>query len=264
MEIVINGVRTAYQIFGEGQPVLLLHGWGSNSDRWIAVAEQIVGGAHSGAGPYQVIIPDLPGFGRTDMLTNAWNMNNYISWLEEFAKECKLKNFYLIGHSFGGALACKFAINHPQEVKKMFLIAAASVRKRTPQKSFLKKIAKIVKKFSFLPYYQLMRKAFYKFVIRKSDYPYVDGVMKETFKNVISEDLSQFTGFIRTPTVIIWGDKDKSTPIEDAYFMNQKIRNSKLVVINGAGHNLNKENPDILSEKILSALGGPASGGENL
>ena len=78
--------------------------------------------------------------------------------------------------------------------------------------------------------------------------------MKETFKNVISEDLSQFTGFIRTPTVIIWGDKDKSTPVEDAYFMNNKIKNSKLFIINGAGHILNKECHDVLAEKILENI----------
>ena len=76
--------------------------------------------------------------------------------------------------------------------------------------------------------------------------------MKETFKNVISEDLSQFTGFIRTPTVIIWGNKDKSTPIEDAHFLSQKIKHSKLIVINDAGHDLNRKQPEILAEKILN------------
>jgi len=257
MEKEINGVRSHYQIFvppgrdpasggsAGSSAFLILHGWGSNSDRWVAVAEEV-----SKKG-FKVIVPDLPGFGKSDMLATAWNMNNYIKRVEGFINELKLGEFYLAGHSFGGALAAKLTINHPQQVKKVFLISAASVRKRTTKKSLLKRIAKLAKVFSFLPYYSLFRKAFYKFIIRKSDYPYVDGVMKETFKNVISEDLSQFTGFIKTPTVIIWGDKDKSTPIEDAYFMNQKIRNSKLVVINGAGHALNKDCPEILAEKIM-------------
>jgi pimeloyl-ACP methyl ester carboxylesterase len=250
MEIIINlpdqgETKTHYQTFGSGTPFLFLHGWGSNSERWIAVAEEV---AKKG---FKVIVPDLPGFGQSDALTTVWNMNNYIKWLEEFIKELKIKDYYLLGHSFGGALSCKLTINHPQDVKRLFLVSAASVRKRTTKKSFLKNIAKIVKRFSFLPHYALFRKAFYKFIIRKSDYPYVDGLMKETFKNVISEDLSQFTGFIRTPVVIIWGDKDESTPLEDAYFMNQKIRNSKLIVINGAGHALNKECPEKLSAKII-------------
>jgi pimeloyl-ACP methyl ester carboxylesterase len=234
-----------------------LHGWGSNSDRWIPVAEKI---SQRGL---KVIVPNLPGFGESDALPHAWNMNNYVNWVERFVKELNLGDFYLMGHSFGGALAVKLTIKHPQEIKKLFLVSAASVRKRTTKKSVLKNISKLVSKFSFLPFYSFCRKAFYKFIIRKSDYPYVSGLMKETFKNVISEDLSQFTGFIRTPTIIIWGDKDNSTPIEDAYFMNQKIKNSKLIIIPGAGHDLNRKQPEILAEKILSALGGPASGGEN-
>ncbi len=248
MEIVINGVKTRYQVFGKGKPFLILHGWGSNSDRWINIAEKV---AEKG---FKVIVPDLPGFGESDTLTTVWNMNNYIKWLEDFVKDIGFNEFYLMGHSFGGALAVKLAINYPQEVQKLFLISAASVRKRTTKKKALKNVAHLVKKLSFLPFYDIFRKAFYKFIIRRSDYPYVDGLMKETFKNVISEDLAQFTGFIRTPTVIIWGDKDKSTPIEDAYFMNNKILNSKLVVINGAGHALNKECPEMLVAKILENI----------
>ncbi len=259
METTINGVKTNYQVFGDkvardfrvaespdlGKPFLILHGWGSNSDRWVSVAEKI---SEKG---FKVYVPDLPGFGKSDALTTAWNMNNYVNWLENLVKELNLNEFYLMGHSFGGALAVKLTIKHAQDVKKLFLVSAASVRKKTTKKWAYKNISKIVKPFSFFPFYEFFRKAFYKFVIRKSDYVYVEGVMKETFKNVVFEDLSQFTGFIRTPTVIIWGDKDKSTPIEDAYFMNGKIKNSKLIVLNGFGHILNRDCPEILAEKIL-------------
>ena len=248
METSINGAKVNYQVFGEGKPFLILHGWGSSSDKWVPIAEKI-----SERG-FKVIVPDLPGFGMSDALTTVWSSNNYINWIEAFVKELKIRDFCLLGHSFGGALAVKFAIKYPQEVKKLFLVAAASVRRRTTPKSFLKNISKWIKKLSFIPYYSLFRKAFYKFIIRKSDYPYVEGLMKETFKNVISDDLAQFTGFIRIPTVIIWGDKDKSTPVEDAYFMNEKIKNSKLFIIQGAGHILYKECPEVLTEKILENL----------
>ena len=122
---------------------------------------------------------------------------------------------------------------------------------KTTQKSFLKRIAKIVKILHFLPYYSFFRKAVYKFIIRKSDYVYVDGVMKQTYLNVIGEDLSFHLPFIKVPTVIIWGDKDESTPIEDAHLINSKIKDSKLVIINDAGHDLNRKQPEILAEKVL-------------
>ncbi len=254
MEIVINGIKTNYKIFGEGLPAqagtpfLILHGWGSNSERWQEVAEPILKAG------YKVIIPDLPGFGKSDALPIPWNTNKYVSWIEEFARIISLNEFYLLGHSFGGALASKISVKHPQKVKKLFLVSSACVRKKTAKKSFSVKISKIVKLFYFLPFYSFFRKAVYKFIIRKSDYVYVEGIMKETYLNIVAEDLSFHLSFIKVPTVIIWGGKDDSTPIEDAHFINERIKNSKLIILPGAGHDLNRKQPAILAEKVLGSL----------
>lgn len=248
-EIIINGNKINYLSIGEGPSALLiLHGWGSNSERWELVAEII---SQKG---FKVIVPDLPGFGKSDVLNAPWNLNKYVNFVEEFVKEMNFEEFYLLGHSFGGALASKIAVKHVQDVKKMFLVSAACIRKKTTKKSFFAKISKIIKIFYFLPYYNLFRKAVYKFIIRKSDYLYVDGIMKETYLNMVSEDLSLHLSFIKTPTVIIWGDKDEATPIENGYFIAKQIKNSKFIVIPGAGHDLNKKQPEILAEKVLNNL----------
>jgi len=245
MEIVVNGIKTNYQVFGEGKSFLILHGWNSNCDRWVVFAEAI---AEKG---YKVIVPDLPGFGKSDALTIPWNTNKYITWIEAFIEELNLKEYYILGHSFGGALAAKIIIKHPQEVKKLFLVSAAVVRKKTTRKNFFAKISKFVRLFYFLPYYGLFRKAVYKFIIKKSDYVYVEGIMKQTYLNVVAEDVSFQLPFIKVPTIIIWGDKDTDTPIENGRFINEKIKNSKLVIISGAGHGLNIKQPEILAEKVL-------------
>jgi pimeloyl-ACP methyl ester carboxylesterase len=174
--------------------------------------------------------------------------------LENFIKEFNLKDFYLLGHSFGGALASKLAVKHAQDLKKLFLVSAACVRKKTATKSYSAKISKVIKLFSFLPLYKFFRKAVYKFIIRKSDYTYVEGTLIQTYLNVVAEDLSFHLPFIKVPTVIIWGQKDSSTPIEDAHFINKQIKNSKLIIIPEAGHDLNRKQPEILAEKILSSL----------
>ena len=217
-------------------------------ERWIPVAEQI-----SKKG-FKVIVPDLPGFGKSEALSVPWNTNKYISWMEGFVKELNLGDFYVLGHSFGGALASKIAVKHAQEVKELFLVSAACVRKKTTKKGFYKNISKIVKLFYFVPYYSLFRKAVYKFIIRKSDYVYVDGIMKDTYLNIVAEDLSFHLPFIKVPTIIIWGDKDEFTPIEDARFINSRIKNSKLIIISGAGHDLNRKQPEILAEDVLNNI----------
>lgn len=248
MEVTINGTRTNYQVFGEGAPFLVLHGWGSSSDKWIEEAEII-----SKKG-YKVIIPDLPGFGLSDKLEAPWTVNNYVKWLEEFTKAINAENFYLLGYSFGGALAVKITVKYPQRVQKLFLVAAAVIRKKTTDKNLSAKISKFIKLFYFLPYYKFFRKAVYKFIIKKSDYVYTEGIMKQTYLNVIADDISFNLPFIKVPTVIIWGDRDQAVPIEDAHLINEKIKNSKLVIIPGADHLLHKKLPEILAEKVIENL----------
>lgn len=248
MEITVNGIRTNYEVFGEGKPFLILHGWGSASDRWFNEAEII-----SKKG-FKVIIPDLPGFGKSDALTSPWAVNDYVKWFEDFTKELAIENFYLLGYSFGGALAAKIAVKYPQRVQKLFLAASAIIRKKTDKKNFFAKISKLVKLLSFLPYYEFFRKAVYKFIIRKSDYVYTEGIMKQTYLNVIAEDIYFHLPFIRVPTIIIWGDKDQSVPIENARMINQKIKNSKLVIIPGADHLMHRKMPEILAAKVLENI----------
>lgn len=248
METEINGLKIYYQTFGEGKPFLVLHGWGSSSDRWIKEAEII---SEKG---FKIIIPDLPGFGQSDKLARPWTDNDYVKWFEDFTTELGIKNFYLLGYSFGGALAAKISVKYPQRVQKLFLVAAAIIRKKTAQKNFSGKISKLVRIFHFLPYYNFFRKAVYKFIIRKSDYIYTEGIMRETYLNVIADDVSFHLPFIKVPTIIIWGDKDQSAPVEGAHLINQKIKNSKLVIIPGADHLMHKTMPELLAGKVLENI----------
>lgn len=230
---------------GEGKPFLILHGWGSGSDRWIKEAEII------SAKGYKVIVPDLPGFGLSDKLSRPWTINDYVRWFEEFTRILNIENFHLLGYSFGGALAAKISVKYPQRVKKLFLVAAAIIREKTAKKNFFAKFSKFIKLFYFLPYYGFFRKAIYKFIIRKSDYVYTEGVIKQTYLNVVADDVSFNLPFIHVPTVVIWGDKDQSVPVNDAYFIKEKIKNSKLVIIPGADHLMHKQLPEVLAEKVL-------------
>lgn len=248
MEVDINEVKTNYLSFGRGKPFLILHGWGSGSDRWVIEAEII---AEKG---YQVIVPDLPGFGESGKLDRPWTVNDYVKWLEDFTAQLKIQDFYLLGYSFGGAVAAKMAVKYPQRMQKLFLVASAVIRKKTTQKNTSARLAKIVKLFSFLPFYLFFRKAVYKFIIRRSDYVYTEGIMKQTYLNTIDDDVSYKLSFIKSPTVIIWGDNDQSVPVEDAYLINRKIKNSKLVIIPGADHLMHKKIPEVLAEKILENI----------
>ena len=229
--------------------LIILHGWQSSKEKWQEVKEKIE------KKRIKVIVPDIPGFKPENELPKPWNLDNYLDWFKRFVtSENIAEKFFLLGNSFGGALAVKFVLKYPEKVEKLFLVAAACIRKKTLKREIFVYLSKIIKKFSFLPFYSLFRKATYKFIIRNSDYPQTKGFLEDTYLNVIKEDLSESLPSIKIPTVIIWGDKDRATPVEHAYLINKKINNSKLVIIPGGTHYLRKEVPNVLSQKILENL----------
>jgi pimeloyl-ACP methyl ester carboxylesterase len=247
-KIKVSGLDINYKIIGEGKPFLILHGWSSKSDRWNKVAE-ILAERH-----YQVIIPDLPGFGKSDEPKNSWNLDNYVEFVEKFVKVVGLEKFILAGHSFSGAICIKYAIKNPNNIEELFVLAPACIRRDNFRKKFFRIISKLFRVYSFIPGYRLFRKAFYKFIIRKSDYQYTDGIMKETYLKIINEDLSGILNKVKTRTIIIWGDKDDIVPIKQGKEINMKISGSKLVVIPGADHKLEIKTPEALASGILEHI----------
>jgi len=239
--IKIKGLNIYYRILGEGKPLLILHGWGSKSERW-----QTVGKLLAGKG-FQVIIPDLPGFGNSGKPQTVWGIDDYTEFVSDFVNSLSLNNFHLLGHSFGGTLAIKSSLRFPQKIQKMFLVSAACLKRKTIKKKVLQGIAKTFKFLSFIPF---LRKAFYKFIVRKSDYPHAQGIMKEIYLKVIKEDLSNVLNNISVPVLIIWGEKDDITPLKQAYLINAKIKNSKIEIISKTGHDLNSERPGMLVDLI--------------
>jgi len=244
-KLLIKGLEVIFRVEGEGRPLLILHGWGSKSENWQRVGELL---ARNGL---KVIIPDLPGFGASDQPKTAWELDDYCDFIEEFIKLLNLEKFYLLGHSFGGALAVKCSLEFPEKTEKLFLVSAACFRKKTPKKRFLYILSKIFPS-CFLSS-SLLRRAFYRFIVR-SDYLFVEGLMKEIYLKVIKQDLSDILPQVQVPTVIVWGEKDNITPIKDANLINKKIKNSNLEILPGAKHDLNLKNPEELSEAITKFL----------
>lgn len=244
----INGIKIFTRIKGTGTPFLILHGWGASSDSWLKVQEIL-------ARNFRVFVLDLPGFGKSGLPLRPWDVQDYMEFVLDFLEVHNIKHCYLLGHSFGGRISIKLSAQFPDSVIKLILIDSAGTR---PAKSnFFKRIlsstASFASIFSFLPGFQLFRRFFYRFIIRSTDYLKVMGVMKETFLKVISEDLTFYLEKIKSGTMIIWGEKDKITPIKDGRFIHSKIPNSKLIILS-CGHSPHLEIPEDLSKNILDFL----------
>ena len=121
-KILINGLKTNYKIAGLGPAILILHGWGGGSNSYIPVQKFL-----AGAG-YKVIVPDLPGFGKSEPPLSAWGVSDYVEWVNEFVNNQGLEKFFLLAHSFGGRVAIKFAVKHPEKILNLILYEAAGIK----------------------------------------------------------------------------------------------------------------------------------------
>ncbi|MDP6704608.1 MAG: alpha/beta hydrolase, partial [archaeon] len=235
---------------GEGQPLLILHGWGGSADSWKGIQDRV---ATEG---YQVTSVDLPGFGETQAPTKVWGIEDYAEFVAAFVKKLEIEKIFILGHSFGGQIAIQFAVKHPDRVEGLVLCAAAGVRRKKSLKvCIVQMIAKIGKTVaSVLPVQEdRLRSLFYK-IIRRGDYVKSRGIMKRIFQKVIRQDLSFSFSYIRMPTLIVWGGQDQITPVEDGERMKDSMSETEFKVIQSSGHNIHFDAPDELVSVLLRFL----------
>lgn len=250
-KINIDGIDLYYKTAGEGKPFLILHGWGASSVSWLRVIDEM---ASKG---FKLIIPDLPGFGKTEMPKTIWGVGEYADFIISFVKKLNMSDFYLLGHSFGGGIALKIATEKNVKPSKIIFCDAAIVREErlNLRQRFSKLLAKVGGKLisSDSRIYAFFEKIAYK-ISGTSDYYRANPLMKEVFKKVINEDLTYLLPKIDMPCLIIWGEDDQVTPVEDGVLFQQEIDNSELKIIKGARHNPYKTNPVEVSESIIKFL----------
>jgi len=255
-KVTIKGLDINYERKGEGTPLLVLHGWGASSESWQKVQENLSG--------FELIIPDLPGFGESDDPPEPWTIKDYLNFIQVFIEKLNLDEFYLVGHSFGGSLAVKFAITAPDKVKKIILIDSAGIKPKPKlMVRALKFMARKGKGLASLlvgplsHFKESSKELFYK-LIENTDYGSSNEVMKETMKNIFdyytktdnkelsSEQRGKFISDlekVKNQTLLIWGEEDKIIPLEYGKVFNKKINNSTLKIISDVGHSPHLKSP---------------------
>ena len=214
--------------------LVFIHGWGVNSKIFETVFYYL-------KDEFNIHYFDLPGFGNTP-IEKVLTLKDYADFFYKFLKENNIKESIIVGHSFGGAVAVKLALLHPESVFKLILISASAVRQPRRQIILIKKIADFLK--PLLP--EKLRKLILKLLgYDKTDYAQIENPkLKETFKNVISEDLSPYFSLVKMPTLVIWGENDAITPIAEGELIAKSIPGAKFGIIKNAGHFPFLENPN--------------------
>lgn len=226
--------------------LIFIHGLAGCMDNWIPTLEFF-------SQKFRTIALDLPGFG----LSEKKDFNYGIPFFEEIIKDLifqlKIKNPLLIGNSMGGHIVLNFSLSYPDVPCAIILVDTGGVQKyphilklllkffsqlNTSAFPFSKIVLKrIVTRLFFQPSKHsqiLYENALLK--TQENDFPLL---IKSTIKCINSifntsplEKIQQ----INIPTLILWGENDKATPVSEAHFCKKLIKNSKLITYNGCGH----------------------------
>lgn len=198
---------------------------------------------------FEVYFVVLPGFSQNPEPSKPLSLDDYVNYVKDYVEKNNLESFYLMGHSFGGQIACKFAYLYPEKVRFLILYNPACIRKQSLKFKLFSKFKNIGKiLFKICPFSQ---KVFYKIFSGSTYYLKFSDIMKRTMQNIIQEDLTEILPHIKVKTLIIWGGKDRITPLKYGKLINNLIPNSKLVIYKNGNHSFHKENPHFIVEQLM-------------
>lgn len=245
MNVVVDGLMTQYEQSGSGPVVLLLHGWGDTLDTFNSLTKSL-------EKSHTVVRLDLPGFGKTESPKETFTLQSYAEFVHHFTDKIGINKVdTLIGHSNGGAIAIKAISIAELEPKKLVLLASSGIRSTYKGR---KKALRIAAKTAKLPTKLMPKNVQAK--LKKKAYAavgsdlFVAEHLQKTFKEVVGEDLLTSSAKITSDTLLLYGSDDTATLPAYGSMFAEKIANSKLHVIEGAGHFLHQTHAEQVESYI--------------
>lgn len=240
--------------------LVLVHGFGGSKDTWNRIVAQW-------GDKYHVIAIDLPGHGESiSKKTLGYTITDQAKRLNLFLEAKKIKNFYLFGHSMGGAIALRYAANHKKNVNALILIDSMGMEQTKSDGVIL------AEQSTQNPLYDVCTEERLETLLNYSMHktPYIPDIIKEALvqekctrrdlEKVLYEEmykdvnLSDVASGIDIPTLILWGAKDRMTHVDDATLLHNTIKGSQLVILKETGHVPILEAPEKTADVISSFI----------
>lgn len=248
------GLPLHYRDVGEGDTIVLLHGELSSAhtwDRWIEILKQ----------EFHVIAIDLPGSGLTgaprclsdleDLCPENMNLDYLEHSLTYLLEDLQLRNFHLVGASYGGYLASRYALNNPDKLASLTLVSPLGMQQERPfMVSYLEKtslLSRFIQPSSIATtivddFYGDPNKITQDTLQRYIHLLQAPGAHQTNLKQIelVSQLMERGTedsfADIQARSLIMWGNKDKWGSFDHAQRWVDEIPNSLLVEYKGVGH----------------------------
>ncbi len=252
-EVTIGTIKTSYLLCGNGEPVIFLHGAGAGAVTWYPT----LGGISKN---FQVVAPDIVGYGESDKPDAPYDRPYFSKWLKDFLKELKISKAHIVGLSQGGAIALQFAIENPEMVNKLVLVDSAGLGAKVSFWALIGTIwmnsfpSSMANRFNsrYILYNPINRDpnhSYYSIAVLK--YKGGQNAFKQGRGAAVSKISEELLKQIQNETLIIWGKDDKLFPVECGETAAKILPNAKLHLIQDAGHLPLMDQPEIFN-KVLN------------
>jgi pimeloyl-ACP methyl ester carboxylesterase len=255
--IVPNG-ELYYEKLGDGKPLILIHAGFSDRRDWMHQISDF-------GKKYNTIAYDQRGSGNSSVIKTEFSPADDLKAITDYLK---IEKAYLVGHSIGGTIAIDFALQYPEKISALILVASG-LNGYSWSKEYIELMGAIwsvpqpeemTKQFLSAPFYSVsMNEPSIKFDI--------DTITKESFQKVLTwetfdirdvhwyfpDSISKLKE-LKVPTLVIYGDKDSEDIKKIAQLLSKNIQNVKAVQIKNTDHLLNFGKPDELNKIVLDFI----------
>lgn len=264
----MDDVRLRYFVAGTGPPLMLVHGLGGGAANWVEVAPRL-------ARRFRVLVPDLPGHGRSTPLRAAPTLDPYADRLASLAEHEGIARMAVAGHSLGALVGLRLAVARPERVRALVLVGSAGIRSATREAERLLTLAGFLRPGR--AYSRYRRRIAGSRSLRYLVFGYygasdpaalshaaVEGFLvnlgahsdtKTARRALVRDDPRLDFERVRCPSLVLWGARDHQVPIDDAFQFARRLR-APLRVIADCGHLLIGERPDACADAIEDFLNG--------
>ena len=271
-EMELHGHRVIYRIAGDGPPVVLIHGMVNSSKHWERVALEL-------ADRYTVVAPDLLGHGDSAAVRGDYSLGAHACSIRDLLTTIGIDRATVVGHSLGGGIAMQFFYQFPQRVERLALVSSGGLGHEV---SPLLRVAALpgaalgiwlvanrrvregIDRAGQRMRDRGSRKGVYLQAVARAMRPLQEAAARraflQTLRSVIDVRGQHVSAMDRLyllgelPTLIVWGERDNTIPIQHGLAAHEQIPNSRFVTLPKAAHFPHLEDPDGLAEALLDWL----------
>lgn len=258
MRANVSGHSIRYRVEGSGEPLVLLHGFLCDSRCWRTQQTGL-------SDAFQVLAWDAPGAGLSSDPTEPFGITDWAVVLAEFLDAIGIQKSHLLGLSWGGMLAQEFCRLYPSRVDHLVLAGTyAGWKGSLPPDIVAKRLARcyrdalrppreVVNEWvpdDFFSHASVQLSAEMSAVV--ADFHPVG--FRLMAKALADTDTTPSLAGIQSPTLLLWGEDDRRSPLDVAEQFHKAVRGSTLAVIPGAGHVCNMEKPDEFNAHVRRFL----------